>query len=249
MEWSGFFNSVNGDRKYKAEDFAKFFNTLVTNGYISTPSTSLQVVANNDLTVTVKAGKAWINGYVYVNDSDLILPIDIADGVLNRIDRIILRMDTTGRIIKAIVKKGAFASSPEAPALQRDADGYEIGIADIYISKGSGGIIQANITDLRLNSDLCGIASFIVPIDATTIFDQFQSWFISKTAEYQTDMDNIEQQFKNDFDTWFSIVQNTLSGDVAGNLLNMINAIPKILEGVVEPTGVRAGDFWLKELM
>lgn len=248
MEWSGFFNSVNGDRKYKAGDFAKFFNTLVSNGYISNPSTSLQVVSNNNLTITVKAGKAWINGYVYINESDLVLSIDLPDGVLNRIDRVVLQYNTANREIRAKIKKGTFASSPSAPLIQRDADLYELGIADIYVNKGSGGITQANITDLRLNSNLCGIASFIVPIDTTTIFNQFQSWFNSKATQFEADMATTEQQFQSDFNTWFSTVKNTLSGDVAGNLLNMINAIPKVTGGKTEPTGVKAGDFWLKEL-
>lgn len=248
MEKSGFFNSVNGDRKYKANDFAEYFNSLITNGHIANPSTSLQTVANNNFTITIKSGKAWINGYVYINDSDLNLNVDIPDGVLNRIDRVVLRMDTSGRAINAKVKKGTFASSPVAPVLQRDADGYELGIADIYIAKGTGGITQANITDLRLNSDLCGIASFMVPIDTTAIFNQYLNWFNSRTTQYQTDMVNMEVQFQSDFNSWFSNVKGTLSGDVAGNLLNMINALPTVTRGSVEPSTKKAGDFWLKEL-
>ncbi|MFK5173340.1 hypothetical protein ACI3QN_12575, partial [Propionibacterium freudenreichii] len=89
-ERSSFFDSVDDDRLYQASDFAEFFNSLVTNGCFPSPSTNLQVIANNNMTVTVKAGKAWVNGYVYINDSDLILPIAVADGVLNRIDRIVV---------------------------------------------------------------------------------------------------------------------------------------------------------------
>jgi hypothetical protein len=235
-ENSSFFNSVNGDRKYKAEDFANFFNSLITNGVFPNPSTNVQVMANGDMTVTVKPGKAWINGYCYYNDADLILPVDVADGVLNRIDRIVLRMDTAGRAINAAVKKGTFASSPVAPTLQRDADGYELGIADIYIGAGITQISQANITDQRLNSDLCGIVNSLIKADTTTLLNQY-------TVEFQQK----EQGFTQEFQQWFADLQITLSGDVAGNLLNKINAIPKVYRGNTAPTNPTAIDFWFKE--
>ena len=46
-----------------------------------------------------------------INDDDYILPIDVADGVLKRIDRVVVRLDTTDREIRVEVKKGTFASS------------------------------------------------------------------------------------------------------------------------------------------
>lgn len=223
MEKSSFFNSINGDRRYKASDFAEFFNSLVTNGVFPNPSTNLQVIANNDMTITLKAGKAWIDGHVYINTSDLILAIDTADGVYNRIDRLVLRLDTVGRTINAVVKKGTFASDPVAPTLQRDADIYELGIADIYIGKGAIGIAQANITDLRMNTTYCGWVNSLIQADTTAIFNQYLDWYNTKTAQYQADMSTKEADFTNQFNTWFATIKNTLGSDAAGNLLNLIN--------------------------
>lgn len=248
VEHSGFFNSSNGDRKYKASDFAEYFNSLIKNGVFPSPSTNLQVIANSNMTITIKAGKAWINGYVYINDSDLILPIAVADGVLNRIDRIVLRMDTTGRSITAAVKKGTFASSPIAPTLERDADGYELGIAEVAVNAGITSVAQANITDLRLNTDYCGIVNSLIQADTTAIFNQYQDWFNSKTGQYNTDMSAKESQFQADFTAWFNTIKGQLGTDAAGNLQNQINALYKIFEGSPEPTSIKAGDIWLKEL-
>ena len=105
--------------KYKAEDWSNYFKRFVTNGIFPVPSTNLQVMANSDMTITIKAGAGWINGYIYENTSELILPVDAADGVLSRIDRVILKYDTVAREVKAVVKKGSFASSPIA--LQRSS--------------------------------------------------------------------------------------------------------------------------------
>jgi hypothetical protein len=242
---SGLFNSVNGDRRYKADFFAEYFASFIANGVFPNPSTGLQVLADQNMTVAIKPGKAWINGYFFVNDSDYILTIDNADGVLNRIDRIVLQLNYLNREIVPVVKKGTFASNPVAPALQRDTDAYEIALADVYINAGAVTITQENITDLRLNTELCGIVHGTVDqVDTTTIFNQYQAWLQSQIELYEDDLllwteekkqefeqwkqlrendfDLWESQEKQAFDNWFDSVQNILDGDVAGNLLNRI---------------------------
>lgn len=248
MEKSSFFNSINGDRKYKASDFAEFFNSFLTNGVFPNPSTNLQAIANGNMTLTIRSGKAWINGYVYINDSDLPLSISAADGVLNRIDTVVVQFSTNNRNIKTVIKKGTAASSPVAPALQRDADIYEIGIANIYVAVGATDITQANVTDLRLNTSYCGIVNSLIQADTTAIFNQYQSWFNTKTSQYQSDISTMKSQFQSDFNTWFASVQAALGDDVAGNLLNKINAIPKVYRGTIAPTSPTSIDFWFKEI-
>lgn len=248
MEKSSFFNSINGDRKYKASDFAEFFNSLLTNGIFPNPSNNLQAIANGNMSLTIRAGKAWINGYVYINTSDLSLTLSAADGVLNRIDTVVVRFSTNNRNIQTVIKKGTAASNPVAPVLQRDADIYELGIANIYIAVGATAITQANVTDLRLNTSYCGIVNSLIQADTTAIFNQYQSWFNTKTTQYQTDISTMKSQFQSDFDTWFNSVQAALGGDVAGNLLAKINAIPKVYRGTAAPTSPTAIDFWFKEI-
>lgn len=211
---SGFFNSVNQDRKYNASDFAEYFASFISSGVFPNPSTNLQVMANDDMTVTVKPGKAWINGYVLINDDDYILNIDVADGVLNRIDRIVARYDVVNREITLEVKKGTFASSPTAPILQRDADAFELGLADVYIGKGVVSINQSNITDLRQSSEYCGIVHGVVnQVDVTTLYNQYTQGFKLK-----------QDEFEQEFMTWFQTLQDVLDENTASNLLNMINA-------------------------
>ncbi|HEX9062629.1 MAG TPA: hypothetical protein VF941_20855, partial [Clostridia bacterium] len=173
MEKSGFFNSVSGDRKYNAEDFADYFATLIGNGVFPIPSTSLQVSANNNMTITINPGKGWINGYIYNNTANLILNISTADSILNRIDRVVLRYSTNGRAINAVIKTGTAASNPVAPSIERDSDFYELGLADIYVSAGTTTISSSNITDLRSNSSLCGWVNSLVEQNTIAIFNQY----------------------------------------------------------------------------
>ncbi|MFS1511892.1 hypothetical protein VQL36_05570 [Chengkuizengella sp. SCS-71B] len=205
MEKSSFFNSVNGDRKYKADDFAEYFSKFITNGVFPNVADNLQIIADGgDMTIRVKTGVAWINGYMYQNTDDLILTVDVADGILNRIDRVVVQLDFLNRQITTKIKKGEFASNPVANDVQRDADIFELALADIEITQGTTSISQNLITDLRFNDDLCGIVKGTVDqIDTTGLFAQYDA----------------------EFSSWFDTAKDTLSGDVAGNLLNEINDI------------------------
>ena len=178
MEKSSFFNSVSGDRVYRAEEWAEYFASFIGNGVFPVPSTSLQVVAGSGMAVAVKTGKAWINGYFYYNTSDLPVTLATADGVLNRIDRIVVRWDLTERKISVAVKSSAPATSPVAPALQRDADAYELCLADVLVGAGVTAISQANITDRRLDGSLCGVVAGVVDqIDTDAFNAQLEAWF------------------------------------------------------------------------
>lgn len=225
MEKSSFFNSVAGDRKYDASMFAAYFNSFITNGVFPNPGTNLQVIANNNMTVTVSVGKGWINGYFYLNDAILILPLDVADGVLNRIDRVVLQFNTVGRSITAKVKKGTFASTPVAPTLQRDADAYELALGDVYVGAGVVSVVGANITDQRMNTALCGWVNSLIQADTTAIFNQYQAWFTAQSGTYNAQMIANEATFQAQFNDWFATVQDMLAGDIAGNLANQITAL------------------------
>ena len=248
MEKSSFFNSRSRDRLYKAEDWASYFASFIGNGVFPVPSTSLQIVTGSGMTVTVRAGKAWINGYFYNNTGDLSLTLPTADGVLNRIDRIVVRWDLTERRIYSAVKSSAPSASPVAPSLQRDADAYEICLADVLVGAGVTAVSQANITDQRLNGALCGVVAGVVDqIDTDAFNAQLQAWFDDykdmSLSEYndlvsymnslallgdqqyealQAYMNAFKLQSENDFNAWFASLQNVLDEDTAGHLLNLI---------------------------
>ena len=222
MEKSSFFNSLSGDRKYKAEDWAAYFASFIGNGVYANGDLAVSAVTPGQeddedadpMAVKVGAGKAWINGYFYVNTASLPLEIAVADGVLNRIDLVVLRWDLAARTITAQIKAGASASSPAAPALQRDADGYELCLAQVYVQAGATAITQADITDKRLDSALCGLVAGVVQqIDTSTFLTQLEAW-----------MEQYKETAQQDFESWFSTLESVLDENAAANLLNLINA-------------------------
>ena len=117
---SGMFTSVNGDRKYTSTFFAEYFASFIGNGVFPNPSTNLQVLSDDSLSLTVQQGKAWIDGYILYVDTPQSLTLDIGDDLLPRIDKIVIRLDKINREIILAVKKGTPATNPTAPTLQRE---------------------------------------------------------------------------------------------------------------------------------
>ncbi len=202
MEQCGFFGSINGDRKYKSEDFAGYFAAIVGNGVVLDSSTSLQVVPGSGMNITLNPGRAWINGYSYRNTTALTIPLAAADGILNRKDRVVIRWDLSNRTIKAAVISYSYTNTPGVPEIQRTSDLYELAVAEITIRAGAIEVTAADITDLRADSGLCGYVTGVNPqIDSTTLFAQFQSsfneWFSAMTAFWTgTDLGSLEALIK-----------------------------------------------------
>ena len=190
----GFFNSVNGDRTYDADDISNFFFNLISDGVFVNPSTSLQVTAYSGMTVAIAPGYGMIKAKYITNDSPFYLTLDSADPTNPRLDRIVLGLNYADRSIAAYVKKGTAASSPTAPVLTRTAGVlWEISLATISVSAEASNLTQADITDDRADSSLCGyVTGMIQQIDTSTLFAQFTSafynWFNALTQSLTVDV-------------------------------------------------------------
>lgn len=206
------FRSVAGDRKYSAEDWAAYFAQFLSDGVFYNNANNLKVVANDAMKVTVNTGAGFVVGRMYVLEREKVLTIETADGVLDRIDRIVLRCDYINRLMGVDVIKGNYSAKPTAPELTRNADVYELALADVYVSAGAIEITEANITDQRLNTSLCGIVTGLVEqADTTEIFNQFQAY-----------LEEFKETSQAEFEYWFDNVKAVLDEDATGNLISLV---------------------------
>lgn len=174
-----FFESVNGDRRYKVVELVAYLRPFFSDGVFPNPSTGLQVMetAEKDMFVTVKVGDAWINGRMYRNLDDKRIRLDPSDSATTRIDRIVVGCNYKDRVITSYVKKGTPASSASAPELTRNDTLYEISLAEITIAPGAVGITQSAIKDTRLDQSKCGIVTGLVDtVDTQTLYNQLETW-------------------------------------------------------------------------
>ena len=189
----GFFDSINGDRTYNADQISDYFLKLISNGVFATPATAMQVTATTGLIVNVSAGWGFINCKWIKNDNNYSLQLDAADTSFARIDRVVLHLDISSehRYITIEVKKGTPAATPEPPTLTRSGDVYELSLAQIAVAANTTTITQADITDERPDTSVCGyVTGLIDQIDTTNLFAQFtaafDTWFEGIKDEVQS---------------------------------------------------------------
>ncbi|GFZ32567.1 hypothetical protein CSC2_30930 [Clostridium zeae] len=194
----GFFNSATGDtRQYRAEEFAELFSSFFNSGLANTGSgIGLKVNAGTGMVVNIDSGYSVLKGYYYKNDTSLSLSIDAADSVLNRIDRVVLRLDFVARTIKAVVKKGSLASTPVAPVLQRDSSVYELSLAQVKVNAKATTVV---IVDERLDKNVCGLVSIAAEVPDQEMWDKFN-----------LDWSNIQNQWNN----WFNNQYNKVGSKI-----------------------------------
>ena len=211
MERCGFFDAnlvgEEYDRVYLAAQFAAYFASFIGNGVYAEHSNQLQVVAmpTPQMQVGVEKGQGWINGYWYENTDTMYLPIEVADGVLNRIDSIVLRLGFAERNMWLMVKKGTPAVSPTAPEVTRTADYYDLQLATVSIPASSIRITQAQIQDTRMNQDVCGwVTGVVKQLDTTTLFNQFETYFQEFKENNQADYEEWTEAQKQAWLSWVS---------------------------------------------
>ena len=178
---SGFFNALLDagvyDRTYNADDYSDNLGVVISNGVLRSGTNDLQVVASG-LNLTVKAGRAWINGHYYKNDSDYSLPAITAPTGGSRIDRVILRLNKTitVRSITLQYLQGTAATSPVAPELTRTDTIYDLCLANITVNANATSV---SVADTRSDTTLCGWVYSVVGDNSffENFDEQFETWF------------------------------------------------------------------------
>jgi hypothetical protein len=152
----GFFNSVNGDRKYNADQMSEYFRGIVSQGVFQHLDSGMAVSAGTGLSVSVAAGRAIIQNRWVQNSAALNLTISDASETYGRKDAVVIRLNKSSRAISIAVKTGTPAASPVAPSMTRDETTYEMALAYVNVAAGASSV---TVTDKRSDSSVCGWAS------------------------------------------------------------------------------------------
>ena len=262
---AGFFDAIDGDRKYSAEDMNRPYRKLISNGVFATPkgtpSDFLQVfAANNGMNVIVSAGYALIGDKWFENPSDLIITISQNSEVLTRIDSIIAQVDKTqpGRVGSIVYRQGSASSNPIHPNINTEEDIAEFRLADIRISPSCVEITQDLITDCRGSDECPWVTSLLYQVDTSTLYAQWQAAYKkyyedqevehdSYFEEFKTIMSNFFKEEEKTFDVWFQKMKDQLSEDAAGNLQVEIDNLNEIVMDAISPITTEVGDILATE--
>ena len=201
-EKSGFFNATETsagvyDRTYGAEDFANYFAMFIGSGVFMNPVNQLQVVPKTGLTVTVKAGKAFVDGYWYELDEDKDITLSANGTSVARTDLITCTLNKSSRTVISDKKENVRSTNPT-----NNGTIHELILAVISVGVGVSSITAANITDTRPDSSKCGfVGALIEQPDFSVLFDQMEA----------------------QFDEWFDEMKGQLTEDAAGNLQTQVD--------------------------
>lgn len=198
----GFFNSLEGDRKYDARQMGEMFDGLIMDGVFMSIGDALKTTPSSGMTVAVGTGRAWFLHTWTKNDSEYLIEVSAAESVLNRIDTIVLDVDNTEAVRSNTIKliKGTPASNAKRPTLINITDHKQIPLADILVPAGATALTATNITNIVGTSECPYVTG---PLSIIQNDDILAAW-------------------QEEFDTWFEDVKGTLGSDTAGNLYNLI---------------------------
>lgn len=145
---------------YNAEDAETYLSTRISGIYATDDCFDLSITA--DRTVTIGPGLAWVRntrfaGKSICNREVLALAIPMADSSKPRTDRIVLRYDKAENKSELVVKTGTPGSAAAAPDVVQTELVYELGLYTVLVAAGSTVVKVADVTDTRLNEQVCGL--------------------------------------------------------------------------------------------
>ena len=207
----GFYNSLNGDRKYDARQMSQIFDGIVKDGVFASIGTAFKANAAGGLVVNVGIGRAWFDHSWIDNDSIFPITMPESEVLLGRIDAIVFDIDSrdTVRANSIISVKGTPASEPTNPTLVSEENHHQYPICYIKRTAESTEIAQADIT----NAIGTEATPFITGIlETVNIEDLYNQW----NAQIEKMINNLEEAISGVTDR--SGLMLTTGGTFKGNV-------------------------------
>lgn len=209
---SGFFNSLNGDRKYNAAQMSAIFDGLIIDGVFASIGTAFAVKAAGGLTVNVGIGKAWFDHTWTVNDSILPMTAPEAEVLLDRIDAVVLEVNGTESVRENTIKfvKGNPSSAPSRPTLTNEGNVHQYPLCYIYRKYGTAVINQADITPMVGTESTPFVTGILQTISLDELLGKWQDELDRFTDARSQEVDDWIAQEESDFTTWFDKMKANL---------------------------------------
>lgn len=203
---SGFFNSLNGDRKYNAAQMSAIFDGLIIDGVFASIGTAFAVKAAGGLTVNVGIGKAWFDHTWTVNDSILPMTAPEAEVLLDRIDAVVLEVNGMGSVRENTIKfvKGNPSSAPSRPTLTNEGNVHQYPLCYIYRKYGTAVINQADITPMVGTESTPFVTGILQTISLDELLGKWQDELDRFTDARSQEVDDWIAQEESDFTAWFN---------------------------------------------
>ncbi len=177
---SGFFNSVNGDRVYNAQQMSSIFEGLITDGVYEAVGDKLAVQPSSGMIIQIASGRGWCKKHWFNNSTLYQMTLEASDVTLNRWCAVCVRADDTESVrdAKPVLKYSEYATTPVKPVPENSETAKELILAYVYIKAGATEITASDIEDARADESVCGwVTGLIEQLSSATLFTQFTAIF------------------------------------------------------------------------
>lgn len=217
----GFYNSKDHDRVYDAVEVSSIFDGIIRDGIFMSIGSHFQVTANgNNMMVTVGTGRAWFNHSWSLNDSPMPLLLPPSEIIMNRIDVIVLEINSNVnyRRNRIFVLKGTpSVNAPSKPVLADTEELHQYPLAYITVNANVTKITQANIENAIGLEKVPFVTGILETINIDSLIAQWgaqwSDWSKDKIDEYKK---------------WTKELHDILDGEVASNLAVRILALEQM---------------------
>lgn len=270
---SGFFDSLNGDRKYNTLQLSSIFDGIISEGVYATYGNHFLVSPVSGMQIKVGSGRAWLDHTWTLNSTDYPLTVEDAEVVLKRIDTVIIEVDRrdSGRINRLRILKGTPESNPSAPTLANTDTLKQYPLANILVKPNATEITTADITNRIGTSALPWVTGIIDHVSAEELVQQWRTEFDTLLDTLQAMISQVGQQTILDNSVGASAIIKTGDNAVTAATVKAIpdkpgavnashlssgitystfgltsDQVRKITAGTGDPSGGSNGDIYLK---
>ena len=207
MVTSGFYDSLNHDRRYSSIQFGSIFDGVIQDGVFQHVGSRLMVSQNSGMMISVGTGRAWFNHTWTYNDSILPLTVPQSEVILDRVDAVVLEVDAReeGRINTIKIVKGTPTSkNAKPPAMLKEKNRWQYPLAYIKVAAGVTSIRTADITNKVGTSDCPFVTA---PLDKMSIDDLVKQWADQWRVFYENetaDMNKTNAFWKEQWRIWYA---------------------------------------------
>lgn len=229
---SGFFNSQGNDRLYDADQVSEIFNGIIEDGVFASIGTAFGVRATTGNVLNVGIGRGWFNSRWIYNDSILPITAEDSEVLLDRIDAVVIEIDNSLSVRAGDIKmvKGTPSSSPQNPTMVSTEYVHQYPLCYIMRKAGSTSITQSQITNMIGTSSCPYVTGLLQVQNIDNIVAQWQAEWAEFFDNISTSMENSEDTFNIQFQTWFENLQDMLDENQAANLQHQIDDIKRCVQ-------------------
>jgi len=248
---SGFFNSLNGDRKYNTTSISELFDGVIEDGVFSTIGDQFipKLPDDGGTSILISTGRAWFNNVWIKNDTILAVPSTDSHLILDRIDAVVFNVDTSEATREAtiIYIEGVPSTSPTKPNLLNGEYVNQYPICYITRKSSVNTITQSNVENM-VGGDEC---PFVVGAAVTTSVSDltlqwksqwddwtdaekiiFNNWTSTQESDWITWSDDKKTIFttymaaqQQSFTDWYDGIKAMLDGDIAITFADSISTL------------------------